>query len=61
MTDPDQALACNSNRIMVSELLRYASEYMKSTTKEALGKTIYRFYDLEEIFAAKTLLYDHFG
>ena len=60
MADPDQALACNPNRIMVSELLCYATEFMKSTTKEALGKTIYRFYDLEEITVAKTLLYDHF-
>ena len=49
MADPDQALACNPNRIMVSELLCHATENKKFTSKEALGKLLIGFMTLKKL------------
>ena len=60
-TMSNQEQGGNPIRIMICELLCYATEYIQCTTKEALGKTIHNFYDLEEIIEAKTMLCKQYG
>ena len=50
----------NPIRLVVCELLCYAVEYIKCTTRDALTKTIDQFYDLDEIIGAKRILYSRY-
>lgn len=47
-------------RLVVNELLCYCMEHMQSCTKEQIIKTVYDFYDIEEILIAKHIVYDIF-
>ena len=47
--------------MLVNELLCYVTNNMKRSTSEQVVKAIYRFYDIEEIITAKTILYQKYS
>ena len=47
--------------LLVNELLCYVTNNMKRSTSEQVVKAIYRFYDIEEIITAKTILYQKYS
>jgi hypothetical protein len=48
----------NPQNLIVNELLSYATYYLQSSTRDELHKTIYSFYNLDEVVVAKKILHN---